>query len=312
MPGRTTAVSVDLDDLGCYYAVHGVDGDAPRLALVEWLPRFLRVFETLRIKATFFVIGRDLEVDLEDGGQGADVLRAALAAGHELASHSWAHAYDMSAWDEARVLEDLRRCDELLRAVGAEPCGFRAPGYTHSAAMLRAVATMGYRYDSSCLPSPAYYVGKVGVMAAMAVSGRRSSSRLRGVRSFLGAAAPHRRTDVPLVELPMSVTPRLRLPLIGTTLLGGPDWLRGRLTTAAQDLPHLHLELHAVDLADAARDGIDVALPELASPLATREARLVALLRGRGECIRLDRLADTIAGRGLDVDAPGGDQPKDV
>lgn len=295
MPGRSTAVSVDLDDLGCYYAVHGVPGEARRLALVHWLPRFLQLFETLRIKATFFVIGRDLEADLEDGGQGADVLRSALAAGHELASHSWGHAYDMSVWNEARVLEDLRRCDELLRAVGATPSGFRAPGYTHGEAMLRAVAAMGYRYDSSCLPSPAYYVGKVGVMAAMAVSGRRSSSRFRGLRSFLGPVTPHRRTDVPLIELPMSVTPRLRLPLIGTTLLGGPDWLRGRLTSAAQELPHLHLELHAVDLADATRDGIDAPLPELVSPLATREARLTGLLRARGECMRLDRLSETVA-----------------
>lgn len=295
MPGCTTAVSVDLDDLGCYYAVHGVQGEAGRLALVHWLPRFLDLFETLRIKATFFVIGRDLEEDLETGGYGADVLRSAVAAGHELASHSWSHAYDMSAWDEARVLEDVRRCDELLRTVGADPCGFRAPGYTHSQAMLRAVAAMGYRYDSSCLPSPAYYVGKVGVMAAMAVSGRRSSSRFRGLGSFLGPVMPYRRTDVPLVELPMSVTPRLRLPLIGTTLLGGPDWLRGRLTAAAKGLAHLHLELHAVDLADATRDGIDAPLPELASPLATREARLMGLLRTRGECVRLDRLSDTVA-----------------
>jgi len=296
MLGRTTAVSVDLDDLGCYYAVHGVEGEAARLALTRWLPRFVDLFETLQIKATFFVIGRDLEADLDDVGEGAEVLRAAVDAGHELASHSWSHAYDMSAWDEARVIEDLRRCDELLREVGASPCGFRAPGYTHSRAMLRAVAAMGYRYDSSCLPSPAYYVGKVGVMAAMAVLGRRSSSSLRGVRSFLGSAAPHRRTDVPLVELPMSVTPRLRLPLIGTTLLGGPEWLRGRLSTAARELEHLHLELHAIDLADAARDGIDVALPELASPLATREARLTRLLRGRGDCVRLDRLAETVVG----------------
>ena len=295
MHGRSTAVSVDLDDLGCYYAVHGVEGDAPRLALVHWLPRFLRLFEALRIQATFFVIGRDLEADLEDGGRGADVLRSALAAGHELGSHSWAHAYDMSAWDEARVLADLRRCDELLRSIGASPCGFRAPGYTHSEAMLRAVAAVGYRYDSSCLPSPAYYVGKVGVMAAMAVSGRRSSSQLRGVRSFLGPRAPHRRSDVPLVELPMSVTPRLRLPLIGTTLLGGPDWLRRRLTATARGLPHLHLELHGVDLADAAPDGIEVPLPELTSPLATREARLIGLLRPRGECVRLDRLSGTVA-----------------
>ncbi len=294
MPGRSTAVSVDLDDLGCYYAVHGVDGQARRLALTRWLPRFLELFETLRIKATFFVIGRDLEADLRDTGEGAEVLRAAVEAGHELASHSWSHAYDMSAWDQARVLEDLRRCDALLREVGASPCGFRAPGYTHGMPMLRAVSQMGYRYDSSSLPSPAYYAGKLGVLAAMAISGRRSSSRFRGGRSFLGPTTPHQRTDLALVELPMSVSPLLRLPIIGTTVLGGPRWLRTRLAAAAEHLPHLHLELHAIDLADAARDGVEPALPELRVPLATREARLIQLLRSRGESIRLDHLADML------------------
>lgn len=295
MPASSTAVSVDLDDMDCYYAVHGVPGRAAPFALTRWLPRFLELFESLRIKATFFVIGRDLEADLNAEGEGAAVLRAAVSAGHELASHSWAHAYDMSAWDETTVLEDLRRCDALLRHVGATPCGFRAPGYTHGEAMLRAVAAMGYRYDSSCLPSPPYYAGKVGVMAAMALAGRRSTSRLRGLGSFLGPTSPHVRTDVPLVELPMSVSPVLRLPIIGTTVLGGPDWLRRRLCQAATQLPHLHLELHAIDLADAARDGIEAALPELRVPLATREARLTQLLRARGDSVRLDKLAETVS-----------------
>ncbi|MGH1346738.1 MAG: polysaccharide deacetylase family protein [Nannocystales bacterium] len=296
MPEKTTAVSVDLDDLGCYYGVHGVPGQARPYALTCWLPRFLELFETLRIKATFFVIGRDLEADLERGGEGAAVLRAAAQAGHELASHSWSHAYDMSVWDEPRVLEDLQRCDALLREVGGTPRGFRAPGYTHGLPMLQAVAAMGYRYDSSCLPSPVYYAGKVGVMAAMALRGRRSSSQFRGARSFVGPLEPYRRTDVDLVELPMSVSPVLRLPIIGTTVLGGPDWVRRRLSAAASELPHLHLELHAIDLADAMRDGIEAPLPELRVPLATREARLTALLRGRGESLRLDELADRVCG----------------
>lgn len=294
MLGRTTAVSVDLDDLGCYYAVHGVKGVPPPLALTRWLPRFLALFERLRVRATFFVIGRDLEADLEARGEGAEHLRAALAAGHELASHSYAHPYDMTLWDSVAIREDLRRCDALLRSVGALPQGFRAPGYTHDAALLQAVADLGYLYDSSMLPSPPYYVGKLGVMAAMALRGRRSSSSLRGGRSFIGPTVPHRRTDVPLVELPMSVTPVSRLPIIGTTVLSGPAWLRRYLEHQASSMPHLHLELHAIDLADPGRDGIEVVLPELGEPLVTREARLRALLLARGATLRLDELARTV------------------
>ncbi|MCR9165013.1 MAG: polysaccharide deacetylase family protein [Nannocystaceae bacterium] len=294
MDARTTAVSVDLDDLGCYFAVHGLEGAPASLALTRWLPRFLELFESLRIRATFFVIGRDVERDLAGSGEGAAVLRAALAAGHELASHSYAHAYDMSTWPQARVTADLQRCDALLRTLGGAPRGFRAPGYTHSAAMLRAVAQVGYAYDSSALPSPPYYLGKVAVMAAMAARGRRSASVASGAASFLGPRLPHRRRDVDLVELPMSVTPVARLPLIGTTLLSGPDLLRRRLVRRARTLPHLHLELHAIDLADARSEAIDADLPELRVPLASRRARLEALLRERGPCMRLDALAETI------------------
>jgi len=293
MHGRSTAVSVDLDDLGCYYAVHGVRAQAPSRALTHWLPRFLALFDRLRVRATFFVIGRDVEADLAAGGEGAQVLRDAVAAGHELASHSYAHAYDMSTWDEARVFDDLQRNDTVLRALGASPCGFRAPGYTHGPAMLQAAARLGYTYDSSALPSPAYYLGKLGVMALMAARGRRSSSLVRGGRSFLGPRAPHVRSEG-LVELPMSVSGWLRLPIIGTTVLGGPAWLRTRLTEAAARLPHLHLELHAIDLADAERDGIDAPLPELREPFALRSTRLESLLRERGETVRLDTLAASV------------------
>ncbi len=287
----TTAVSVDLDDLGCYYGVHGVEGEASSLALTAWLPRFLELFDRLQIRATFFVIGSDLQSDLDRGGEGAAVLRRAVQAGHELANHSHAHAYDMSRWGEAQVLEDVRRCDALLRELGADPCGFRAPGYTQSPAMLRAVAAMGYLYDSSMLPSVPYYLGKVGVMAAMAIVGRRSSSSMRGLASFIGPRDPHRRGDVDLVELPMSVSARLKLPLIGTTLLGGPDVLRRALVRQAQALDHLHLELHGIDLADADIDDIAEPLPELRVPLPVRQARLEALLRSRGPTMRLRELA---------------------
>lgn len=294
MHAHSTAVSVDLDDLGCYYAVHGARGVAPRLALTRWLPRFLALFERLRVRATFFVIGRDLEVDLEGAGEGATHLRAALEAGHELASHSYAHPYDMTRWDAQAIRDDLARADALLRSVGAAPCGFRAPGYTHDAALLREVAALGYLYDSSVLPSPPYYVGKLGVMAMMALRGRRSASSARGARSFLGPVLPFRRADVPLVELPMSVTPRLRLPIIGTTVLGGPRWMREHLVRHAASMPHLHLELHAIDLGDAGGDGLEVVLPELRTPLATREARLRALLRARGPTTTLAELASSI------------------
>lgn len=280
-----TVVGIDLDDLGCYHAIHGLP-PPPRAsvgtALNVWLPRFLDLFSALGVRATFFAIG----ADVRDSADGSARLRDALAAGHEVASHSHAHAYDLVRWPDEAIADDLQRCDIALREIGAKVQGFRAPGYLHDARLLQHVAAMGYRYDSSALPSPPYWAAKVTAMGAMAAVGKRSASVAGEVGSFLGARDMGRDRGSGLWRLPISVSPWLRLPLIGTTLLAGPDVLSARLRRAAERLSFFNLELHAIDLADPDRDGIAPELvrrqPELRVPLAVRRERLSALLAARG------------------------------
>ena len=297
----STIVSLDLDDLACYHAIHGL-GPAPeesaRLVLETWLPRFLDVFAQLEIRATIFVIGRDLERDLAAGGRGAEVLTRALAEGHELANHSHAHAYDLHRWPAAEIAADLRRCDALLRHVGARPLGFRAPGYTHSRTLLLQASALGYSYDSSLLPSPSYYLAKRGLLGLRRLRGRSSASQRDGARSFIGPTAVHFLPEIGLWELPISVSRLLRLPLTGTFLLGDSPPMLSRLQgqalrREAASARHLHLELHAIDLADADADGLEPALiaqqRELATPLDRRLERLTTLLKARGGGVPIAR-----------------------
>jgi hypothetical protein len=289
MSEKAMLVSVDLDDVSSYHAIHGLETvpeQSRGIVLERCLPRFLDLFAELETKATFFVIGRDLERDLESEGAGAGLLRRALAEGHELGNHGYEHAYDMVRWSDDRILADLRRCDGLLRQIGATVRGFRAPGYTHDDRLLRQVAAMGYSYDSSGLPSPPYYLAKLGVIGAMALRGRRSESMLRGIGTFLGPRKIHFRQGLDLWEIPISVSRGLRLPHIGTLMLGGPTWLSNALLRSARRSQELHIELHGLDLADADNDGYAPQLvrrqPGLTVPFALRAQRLRELLAGRG------------------------------
>jgi hypothetical protein len=90
----------------------------------------------------------------------------------------------------------------------------------------------------------------------------------------------------------MSVSPYLRLPLIGTVLLAGPEPLATRLRQAAIGQRYFHLELHGIDLADAGDDGstgdgyapeLKALQPELRVPLKLRLERLRQLLQARGD-----------------------------
>jgi peptidoglycan/xylan/chitin deacetylase (PgdA/CDA1 family) len=297
----STLVSLDLDDVASYHAIWGLPEPQPqtaRLALEAWLPRFLDVFAKLQIRATIFVIGRDVERDLAAGGRGAANLARAIAEGHELANHSHAHAYDLHRWPAAEIAADLRRCDTLLRQLGATPKGFRAPGYTHDRNLLLQVSALGYAYDSSLLPSPSYYLAKVGVLGLRRLRGHKSVSQIGGARSFFGPTAVHYLPDVGLWEVPISVSGVLKLPLIGTFLLPDAPPMMTRiqgeaLRREAATTPHLHLELHAIDLAEPDADGLDPKLVarsrELETPLERRLERLVKLFEARGGGVPISR-----------------------
>ncbi len=282
-----TCISVDLDDLSCYHAIHGLDEPSfarASLALDRWLPRALELFDEIGALATFFVIGRDLTRDLESGGTGAALLREAVRCGHELGNHSYDHAYDLVSWPSDRIEADLLACDKLLRELGATPRGFRAPGYTHDERLLMRVAAMGYTYDSSALPSPAYFIAKIGAMTAMRALGRKSASHRGGGRSFLGKTTPYYRPRCGLWEVPISVSELGRIPLIGTSLLAGPLPLRSRLMRDASERSFLNLELHLLDFADVEADRLEGLVryePVLRVPWSARRLRLKELLGAR-------------------------------
>lgn len=281
-------MSVDLDDLPCYFAIHGLSSPAAPsedLVLERCLPRFLELFDELGIRATFFVIGRSL------GHRSVDArLRETVAAGHELGNHTFDHAYDLVTRTPASMADDLHRCDLRLRDLGAEVVGFRAPGYTHDQRLLDVIARAGYRYDSSSLPSLPYYGAKLGAIAITRLLGRRSQSLVHGGRAFLGLRRPHRLRNG-LIEIPISVSDRLRIPLFGTSLLCSPHAAAHWLEDQALRQEFLHVELHGLDLLDPSKDGLPSELaswrPETRVDLATKLRRLAQLLRARGPCTRL-------------------------
>jgi len=286
---RRVAVSVDLDGIGCYYRIHGLGLVPPsvrHVVLRRCLPRFADLFASHGVKATFFVVGGDLEDDPE-----ARAILAELArAGHELGNHTHTHPYDFTRLPRPQMADEIDRAHEAIAAVaGRPPVGFRAPGYAINREVLELLLERGYTYDSSVFPSPPYYVAKALVMGAMRLFGRRSASLLDDPRALFAPRAPyHASPGRPyrpakshgLVEIPIAVTPLARLHVIGTSLILAPEWLRRRMVVASLTQSFFNLELHGIDLADAAADQLPPELvarqPDLRRSLAHK---LIALDR---------------------------------
>jgi polysaccharide deacetylase family protein (PEP-CTERM system associated) len=110
--------------------------------------RLLEIFEGVDTKATFFVLGWVAE-------RFPALVQRISAAGHEIASHGYAHrlVYEQTP---AEFRADLRSARDVIEnASGKKVLGYRAPSYSITARSLWAYDVLieeGYTYDASVYP----------------------------------------------------------------------------------------------------------------------------------------------------------------
>lgn len=146
------AMTIDVED---YFQVSAFDDvvsrdswDTMPTRVVANTERLLAIFDEHRVKATFFVLGWVAD-------RFPALVSAIAEAGHELASHGYAHrlVYDQTP-DTFR--EDVRRAKRLIEDRSGQPVlGYRAPSYSITRRSLWALDVLveeGYTYDASIFP----------------------------------------------------------------------------------------------------------------------------------------------------------------
>jgi len=149
---RCNAMSVDVED---YYQVSAF---ADAVSRDQWpsmqgrvernTDRVLQIFANSGAHATFFVLGWVAE-------RHPFMIRRIVEAGHELASHGYAHhrVGDQTP-DQFRI--DVRRTRAVLQDIGGvDVVGYRAASFSIGADTLwahRVLADEGYKYSSSVYP----------------------------------------------------------------------------------------------------------------------------------------------------------------
>jgi len=189
------ALSVDFEHFTHLPAYRGASGTTERPAVgLGGVTALLDALDGADAAATFFTVG-----ELAD--EHPRVLQRIAAEGHEVGSHTQTHRH-LSELDDDRRREELARSKERLEAVAGEPVtGFRAPSFDVGPDHFGALAATGYDYDSSvvaCRSIPGWYGGEF-------------DAERPTVASAVDPAAPDG-----IAEVPVSVMPRLRLPLTGT------------------------------------------------------------------------------------------------
>jgi peptidoglycan/xylan/chitin deacetylase (PgdA/CDA1 family) len=100
---------------GNYIAITFDDGPHPQNT-----PRLLDMLRARNIKATFYVIGRSVELYPQ-------IVRRTVAEGHEIGNHTHTHRL-LSKLSDSEVRSELSRCqDAIARAAGVRPRTMRPP-----------------------------------------------------------------------------------------------------------------------------------------------------------------------------------------
>jgi polysaccharide deacetylase family protein (PEP-CTERM system associated) len=146
------AMTVDVED---YFHVSAFENTVPRSSwdsmesrVVGNTERLLEIFQQSGLHATFFVLGWVAE-------RYPALVRRIADAGHELASHGFAHrlVYDQSP---EQFREDLRRSRVAISDASSAPVlGYRAPSFSITSRSLWALDVIreeGFVYDASVFP----------------------------------------------------------------------------------------------------------------------------------------------------------------
>ncbi len=146
------ALSVDLED---YFQVENFAHLVPREHWGHFAPRLtanthrlLDLFDSVRARATFFVLGWCAE-------RFPHLVREIHRRGHEVACHSHMHRLVYTLTPE-EMRADTARCKAVLEDLtGSRVIGYRAPSYSitrDSLWALDVLADLGFVYDSSIFP----------------------------------------------------------------------------------------------------------------------------------------------------------------
>lgn len=141
------------------------DDISPNYLSTSKFESILETLDEIGIKCTFFVVpGKDEGRFLETGFRSS--LKTALSLGHELSLHGYEHSenefgylsirsYSVPLFNvpfpsfnsQKKKIESA--IDAFKRITSVRPLGFRAPKYLLNNQTLRALTTLGFRYDSS-------------------------------------------------------------------------------------------------------------------------------------------------------------------
>lgn len=209
------AISLDLDNQWSYMKIHGDKGwDKYPSYFDVFIPHVLDILDTLDLKITFFIVGKDTESE-----ENRKYLRMITDRGHEVGNHSYNHESWLQSYSYEEIEKEIIAAEEAIeKATGQKPKGFRGPGFSWSFDLLRVLESRGYLYDASTLPTYLGPIARMYYFSKSALSREEKNARkelfgkfsegFRKLKPYYFQLGGGRK----IMEIPVTTMPIFRLP----------------------------------------------------------------------------------------------------
>jgi hypothetical protein len=262
------AVSVDIDTLASIYKGHGCrrPGGYTYIELRMGLENLIHFLEPYRIRATLFMVGNDFRYQ-----QNHEIIRAMANAGHEIANHSLSHIQGFRFLPPSEKETEIAGMEELCGHItGKRPVGFRSPGWNIADDALPILQKRGYLYDSSVFPTSLTPLLKFLYWYTMRGNPTKDRTTLGNWKYIIAPVTPYQTGKQDFVhkgqsrfwELPVTVTPGLRIPFSATFLLSTGlkfFWFCFRTLKSCQR--PIHFQFHLSDFVDYSHPDLGDQMP---------------------------------------------------
>ena len=251
------AVSFDIDTLASLYKGRGCHhpGGYTYAELHSGLETIFGFLEPYHTNTTMFMVGQDMALP-----QNQEVIRTTADLGHEIANHTHSHPQGFRFLPYAEKEKELVLMEEVcFSVIGKRPIGFRAPGWNTNDELVTLLKHHDYVYDSSVFPTYLTPLLKYLHWYTMRSRNKEDRTTLGLLRYMVAPNTPYRTNSRSLlqrgrggiIEFPITVTPMLRFPFFGTTLLSTPFTVfKASLASLRISKRPIQFQLHLTDFVD--------------------------------------------------------------
>jgi peptidoglycan/xylan/chitin deacetylase (PgdA/CDA1 family) len=116
----------------------------------ESIKNILEHLSLHNLTATFFVVGRDIEINKN----AINVIKYILKLGHDVGNHTFNHSRNYHNLTQNDAKLEIINNHEIIRKVFNHNCTkFRAPGYNFRNDQITTLEILGYKFEDSTWPS---------------------------------------------------------------------------------------------------------------------------------------------------------------